>query len=394
MDIRKGIRFIFCSFVPVGLEDYVEYMKNHFADFVYFKWRFHFIDSKKISSNIQTFSEGLLINEKRLYSLPKFNNRFIYFLTLPVIYLVYLLQVIKNLIWIKARDKMIIFMGINYFCTLCGIILKHLGAVDFVIYRVMDFFPMPKSGAYRIFNRIFYILDRVSLRFSDAIWFTSIGHIEGREEYGYFDRKNTSFEIIPLGIRQGNFALSRAKEHSIVYCGNISRYHLLDILFIAVKNLIAKYPDVQLNIIGSGQDELYFKDLARRMGLNGNIHFYGFVKDDSIIAGNSIGIALYRDEEDFMRYTEPAKVKTYLGYGVPVIISDVPRIASEIAQNRVGFSIKNSVDELCNAIDYFFNTPEIQEEYRKNIMDYNKRFDIDELLDKTFASTFWKWGIQ
>lgn len=398
MDIKERVRFIFCSFVPVGLEDYVEYIQRNFTDFVYFKWRFHFVDSKKISSSRQIFNEGKLINEKKMLSLPKINNKFFYFLSLPIVYLVYLFQGIKNLIGIRTKDKIVVFMGINYFCTLCGIILKYLGAVNFVIYRVMDFFPMPKKGAYRIYNRIFYILDRIAIKFSNAIWFTTIGHIEGREEYGYFDRREHYYEIIPLGIRQGNSILSNAKQHSIIYCGNISKYHLLDMLFSAVKNLRARYPDIHLNIVGSGPDEVFYKDLIIKMDLGKNIYFHGFIKDDKVfgetIAENSIGIALYRGEEDFMKYTEPAKVKTYLGYGVPVIVSNIPPIAEDIAQNRVGFSIKNSVDELCSTLEYFFNNKEIQDEYRKNIDNYIKRFDINEILDKSFTNTFKKLGVQ
>lgn len=395
MNIKKDIKFIYCSFAPVGLEDYVEYIKNHFADFIYFKWRFHFIDSKRLSSSVQIFNECILIKEKRLFPLPKVNNRFIYFLTLPIIYLVYLFQAIRNLIGVKTKDKIVIFMGINYFCTLCGIILKYLRVIDFVIYRVMDFFPMPKKGAYRIFNGIFYILDRISLRFSDARWFTTIGHIEGREEYGYFDRRKTSFEIIPLGIRQGCISSSdKIKEFSIVYCGNINRYHMLDMLFNSVRKLKNKYPAIRLNIIGSGRDEIYFKELVRKMGLDGNIYFYGFVKDDRIIAENSIGVALYSDEEDFMKYTEPAKVKAYLGYGVPVIVSKVTRIAEEIAKNRVGFSIRNSEEELEDVLESFFDNRQMQDEYRRNIVEYVKRFDINKLLDKMFTNTFDCLGVR
>lgn len=393
MDIKRKIRFIFCSFVPVGLEDYVEYMRRNFPDFIYFRWRFHHVDPKKICSAIQIFDEDILLKEQKLLSIPKINNKLFYFLALPITYLIYFLQAVKNLIFAARGNKIIVFMGVNYFCALCGIMLKFLRIADFVIYRVMDFFPMPENGPYRILHRIFYVMDRICIRYSDAIWFTTIGHIEGREEYGYFDRRKYSFEIIPLGIKQCNFSLSNPKEHSIVYCGNVSRYHLLDMLFSAVKNLRIKYPDIQLNVIGSGRDELYFKDIAEKTGLNGNIHFHGFIKDDRIIAENAIGIALYRDEENFMKYTEPAKVKTYLGYGVPVIVSDIPRIAGEIARNRVGFSIKNSVDELCNTIEYFFNNKELREEYRKNIANYVKRFDVNELLDKTFANTFERFGV-
>lgn len=398
---RKKIRFIFCSFVPVGLDDYADYMRNRFGDFVYLKWRFHFIDKKRISSSIQIFNKGKLLKEKKLFSFPKINNKTLYFLALPLVYLLYLFQAIKNMIGIRKKHETVIFMGVNYFCTLCGIILKSLSVVDFVIYRVTDFFPLPKSGVYRILNRIFYQLDKISLKYSDAIWFTTNGHIEGREKYGYFKRDNYYYETIPLGLRLDSLIslpLTEVKPHSIVYCGVISRYHLFDMLFNTLKDLKVKYPDIQLNIIGSGPDEMFYKELTTKMNLAENIKFHGFIEDNKMfaksIAENLIGVALYRDEEDFMKYTEPAKVKTYLGCGVPVIVSNVPRITEEIFQNRVGFSIKNSVNELYNTIECFFNDEEMQKEYRNNIDGYIRRFDIDSLLDRTFNRTFKEIGIE
>jgi hypothetical protein len=49
MDQQK-IHLIFCSFVPVGLEDYVDYFIKHFDCFTYLKWKFPHIESAMSSS--------------------------------------------------------------------------------------------------------------------------------------------------------------------------------------------------------------------------------------------------------------------------------------------------------------------------------------------------------
>jgi glycosyltransferase involved in cell wall biosynthesis len=289
-------------------------------------------------------------------------------------------------------------MGINYFCTFCGIILKKFGQVDFVIYRVMDFFPLPPSGMYRLLNRIFYQFDKFCLKNSDFLWFTTEGHIIGREKYGYFDRKKSQYEIIPLAIDQKKFDkysnIDRKVNNTLVYCGVVSKYHLLDILFKAMRTLKTEIPNIKLNLIGSGPDLKYFQDLAQEMDLQKNIIFHGFLQEGqefyNIMKASDLGIAFYKDEENFMKYTEPAKVKYYLNFGIPALVSDVPRIARELEKKKVSFCVKNDEKEVANKIKTYFKDAKLQSEIKKNIKEYVKEIEVNNLLRLKFEKTFVK----
>jgi len=377
---------IFCSFVPVGLEDYVSYFINHFDEFTYLHWKFPHSKST-IKSALIYYKSGHKIWQKDIFSLPTLKYKLLYFLSLPFHYLIYFWQA-QNLLWKKSDQKKRIFIGVNYFCTFCGIILKKLKRVDLVYYRVMDFFPLPPSGIYRYLNRIFYIIDQFCLKNADDIWFTTEGHIIGREKYGYFNRKKQGYKIIPLGVNPKKFIsrpINNSNRWSLVYCGVISKYHLLDLLFKVIWELKKEFKNIKLNLIGSGPDEDYFKKLARQLNLEKNIIFHGFVEEGErlteLMANNILGIALYKDEENFMKYTEPAKVKHYLSFGVPAVVSRVPRIAEELAKEKVCFAVDNKKEKILELTRRFILDAKLQNKYKDNIKKFVKTIDSNELLD-------------
>jgi glycosyltransferase involved in cell wall biosynthesis len=389
---------IFCSFVPVGLEDYVQYFQNNFDEFTYLKWKFPH-SKGSIKSSLIKYKNGNKIVDNHLFSAENFQNKYLYFSLLPFNYLIYMYQALVSF-WRRKNRTRQIFIGVNYFCAFCGILLKKLGKVDVVIYRVMDFFPLPPKGIYRILNRFFYMIDKFCLKNSDYIWFTTEGHIVGREKYGYFNRNQHNFKMIPLGLDTSKFASKPVNEqnrYSLVYCGVISRYHMLDLLFEVIQDLKKDFNSIRLNLIGSGPDEAYFEELAKKMGLQSDIVFHGFVEEGdrfrSLMSNNILGIAFYRNEENYMKYTEPAKVKNYLSFGVPAIVSRVPLIANELDEKRVCFAVNNEKEEIVGIIKRFILDRNLQEEYKANICEYIKTIDVNKLLDYTIRTTFEELGI-
>jgi len=227
------------------------------------------------------------------------------------------------------------------------------------------------------------------------VWFTTEGHIIGREKYGYFDRKSCPYVLIPLGLDVSKFAcvdkLDKKASHSLVYCGVVSRYHMLDLVFEVLADLKKDIPQILLNLIGSGPDLDYYRELSKKKGLERNVIFHGFVEDgpefSSLMSNNLLGIALYKDEEDFMKYTEPAKVKHYLSFGVPALVSDVPKVARELDRKRVCFAVKNDKSEIVKVIkDYFLNA-KLQKEYKDNIKNFVHTIDINKMLNDRMLKT-------
>lgn len=387
----NSIELIFCSFDPVGLNDYVDYFAQVFYDFTYLRWKFPHSRSS-VKSAVITYSGGKKTGQKDLPSPYVFTHTLLYFLFLPVSYFHYVIHTTITL-WPRRTDKKRIFMGVNYFCTFCGLVLKKMGRVDFVIYRVMDFFPLPTKGIYRVVNRIFFLIDKYCINRVDEIWFTTMGHIEGREKYGYFDRKKYNYKLIPLGMDTRKFVCLPAEKvdgNALVYCGVISKYHLLDILFETIFLLKKSHPHVVLHIIGNGPDESYFKKLAGEMNMKKNVIFHGYIKEGGkltdLVSGSLAGIALYKDVEDFMKYTEPAKVKYYLNFGIPAIVSKVPLIAKQLHEQKVSFAVNNNPEEIAAIVNKLAKDQKLLQLYKNNIKKLVKELDIKILLSKLFTS--------
>lgn len=385
----SNLSFIFCSFVPVGFEDYVSFFKREFKNFTYLKFKFPHSKGKVVSS----------INDRNIFTLHGVSSKIFYFSLLPFNYLLLCVQCL-TLLWKRDDSDKRIFMGVNHICTFYGLILRLFKRVDYVIYRVTDFFPLPRSGPYRIINRVFYIMDIICLKCADSVWFTTEGHIIGREKYGYFSKKSFDYEIIPLGLDVRKFVsrkVTKRSLYSLVYCGVVSRYHMLDLLFDVISDLKKKFPLIKLNIIGTGPDEEYFRDLASKMCLSENVIFHGFVPEGetftNLMSENILGLALYKDEEDFMKYTEPAKVKYYLGFGVPAVVSDVPKIAGELDKARVAFAVKNNKQDIVSRVEKFIASDKLQKEYKENIKKFVRTIDINKLLEDKISKTFKKLAL-
>jgi hypothetical protein len=89
-----------------------------------------------------------------------------------------------------------------------------------------------------------------------------------------------------------------------------------------------------------------------------------------------------------MKYTEPAKVKYYLSFGVPALVSKVPLIAYELDEKRVCFAVNNEKDEIEKTIKRFILDSDLQQEYKANIREYVQTVDINKLLGDTISATF------
>ena len=123
------------------------------------------------------------------------------------------------------------------------------------------------------------------------------------------------------------------------------------------------------------------------MRLEKYVEFLGYIRNhkdvENRIAKAALAIALYdRRYDEFSYYADPGKIKNYLGAGVPVIMTDVPYVAEEIAKNKCGFIVQYSKKDLLDILLKFFSDKKLMKEYRYNAVRFAKKYD----WDKVFAS--------
>lgn len=99
----------------------------------------------------------------------------------------------------------------------------------------------------------------------------------------------------------------------------------------------------------------------------------------------AVSVAPYVDSEDnYVRYSDPGKVKAYLTAGLPVIITKVPAIAFEIEKRKCGIAIDYDKRQLVSAVVKLLINKTTLMNYRKNAYKMGKEYR----WDKVFANAF------
>ena len=207
----------------------------------------------------------------------------------------------------------------------------------------------------------------------------------GRKEYFKFSGGHQ--KVVPVGVWLDRIHIPRFEEinkHTLVFMGHITEkqgvQHILD----AVPSIIEKIPDFNFLVIGGGNFFDSLKSQAARLNITDHVTFTGYVKEhkdiEEMISRSAVAVALY-DKHDakgnisFTYFSDPAKLKTYLACGLPVLVTDVPYNAEDIQAKGCGKIITSDVVSVTSAvIELMANESKLQE-YRKNALDYAKRYN-------------------
>src|SRR5207248_2820579 len=88
-------------------------------------------------------------------------------------------------------------------------------------------------------------------------------------------------DIAPEGVDLARYRPSAAtKGRAILYVGRIKRYKRLDVILSAAAGLKADFPDLEVQIAGSGDDVPRLRALAASLGMEKWTHFLGFVTEE------------------------------------------------------------------------------------------------------------------
>lgn len=96
-------------------------------------------------------------------------------------------------------------------------------------------------------------------------------------------------DVVHCGVDAEAFRPGDEKQRAedrptVLFVGNIARNKGVETLFAAVLQLRSRYPNIRLQILGTGDDDLR-EDLqrwARRSGAEANIEFHGFIEHSSL----------------------------------------------------------------------------------------------------------------
>ena len=289
----------------------------------------------------------------------------------------------------KLRERFDIYVGVDPLNALAGILLRQLGIVKVVIFYVIDYAPTRFKNA--ILNGIYHSIDRICVYHADYTWNLASAMADARARRGVNNEK-TNQMTVPTGTNFGrieHLSIEEIDRTSIAFLSHLRENQGVELILEAMSIVIEKIPSVKLMVIGTGPLKKYFKKEIEKRNLNNNVFFHGYIESheeiEKIISKCGVGIAPYvPDPGSFTWYTDPGKLKVYLGCGIPVIITKVPEVAFEIEKWGAGIAIDYNKHELIDAMVKLLTNDEIYRQCRQKALEFASKYTWDDIFYDTF----------
>jgi glycosyltransferase involved in cell wall biosynthesis/peptidoglycan/xylan/chitin deacetylase (PgdA/CDA1 family) len=144
----------------------------------------------------------------------------------------------------------------------------------------------------------------------------------------------------------------RGRGLKLVYHGTLAKRLGIDLAIQAVADLGREIPGLEFYVLGDGDDEEEFKELARSLKVDQLVHFSGVVPLDELgrmLKGMDLGVVPNR-ENIATEFMLPVKLMEYAALDIPVVVPRLKIINYYFSEEMVSFFKPGSVESLANAI--------------------------------------------
>lgn len=377
---RKYGSIVYLNFTPYeNAGRFLDWLVANFQLVILFSFSFHRLNSQNQSNYIRLYQNGKIISQYKLFELPTPEG--LLFLTLPLIVVLIGVQTLWHILRFKSwYGKFDYYLTVNAFTAWLGNLLRTFRIVDRTIFWVWDYYPPGyPDWKIRLARAAYWQFDKWSSTQSSATIFLNQRLYSLRQQIGVLADGRT-YPVVSIGTNPGKIKLN--EQLIIGHLGVLKQSQGLDFLIDCLPELLKLYPELVIEIVGSGPDEAHFKLRAKTYKC---FKFYGFIKDenkvDAIIQNWTIGIATYQPDKSSPAYwTDPSKIKAYLSQAVPVITTPIATMANEIEQSNSGLVVQyNKNDQLISAIKKIYHN---QKKYKLAALELAKRYDYHLLYEK------------
>lgn len=285
------------------------------------------------------------------------------------------------------RGRADTLIGFNNLAAAHGLARRRLGLVGSVVLWSVDFVP-ERFGAGTPLTKLYdrldeYVARRVDLR----VELTANALAARAERLGLDVGEAAPAHVAPVGIWLDRIETAPEdgwRGRRVVFIGHLVQRQGVDTLLEA----IALVPDVMLDIAGRGPEEDALRAQADRLGIADRITWHGFLSDhrevDRLVASASVAAATYSTEgASFTRYADPSKLRSYTGAGVPIVVTDVPPNASELAEQAGAELVADDPRSIADGITAILRTPEEWQRRRADALSYSQGFDWRRIVGGT-----------
>ncbi len=138
-----------------------------------------------------------------------------------------------------------------------------------------------------LYYPIYHLLEKKQYRNSYVITISNSSKIDLVK---YYNIKEESIKVIPIGVDTDNFNLTKSSielrkiygNSVLLYSGLMVPRKRVQILLKSMTYIIKEIPDIHLILTGEGLQLDYYKKLAKALGIQKNVSFLGFVRDEEL----------------------------------------------------------------------------------------------------------------
>lgn len=350
-----------------ALEEYLQQQKATFGVI------FHPLYGFEIKQSIwRYYQEGKLVQEKKIDRKNQSST---------VTFITDLWLTIK-ILKIHSPKNVGLMICLNPLNALAGLILRKLGKTKKTILYSVDYANKRFNNI--LLNLIYHLLDSFAAKHSDYCWSITQPIREIRRKMGVKEQKNI---LVPNGLDTTSLPKTpNIAQKNLFYIGHLTQTKGVQDLIDIMPLIVNRISDVKLHIIGGGPYQKILEEKVIKSPYKKNIIFYGYTQlaqTYKILSLGGIGLAPYQNLDDFVKFSDPLKVKNYLAMGLPVIITKIPIIAQVIEHKKMGFAV-TCKEDIIRAIAELLSNQKVFLEFRKNALNYKNTCDINKIYDQAF----------
>ena len=204
------------------------------------------------------------------------------------------------------------------------------------------------------------------------------------------------FGNVAIAPEGADLKLYRPNNHAekrgcrILYVGRIKKYKGLDVILKAAASLKPVFPDLEVEIAGSGDDVPRLKELAGSLGMESWTHFLGFVSEDrKVELYSSARVAVNSSLKEGWGLTSIEANAC----GTPVVATNVPGLCDSVRDGETGFLVPfGDVTAFAEAIRKILGNPETAAAMRAKGLDWASGHTWERAYEVTRDALLAAWS--
>jgi glycosyltransferase involved in cell wall biosynthesis len=292
--------------------------------------------------------------------------------------------------WPPSADAWIAF---NNLMTARGLVQRSLGRAGKVVYWPIDFVP-DRFGT-GLLTSAYDRLDAFCCRHVDARFEVTGAALDARNaRHRLAAVEAAPAEVLPIGAWSSRAPVVPAdgwRRRRVIFAGHLVERQGVAMLLDALAVLKRRSIDFSAAIAGHGPqlDELVAR--CSQLALDDRVELVGFIGDprelEQFVASGSVGVAPYDTALDsFSRFADPGKLRVYTAAGLPVVMTDVPPNALELAATGGAEVVPYTPEGIAAGIARALDSPRQWQQRHEAALAYAKGFDWEHIIGRALAT--------